>query len=326
MKNRVLEVLGISYPIIEGGMAFIGDGKLAAAVSNSGGFGQVAAAGHGAKEFERQIEVAASLTDKPFGVNIPIGRMTIDHPYFHIIKAHKRKIKAVSLGAGDPRPFISALKEWGLKVMTVGGTVKHAIHAERYGADLFICEGFEAGGRNSPYELTLFSLLPQVAKAVQLPIAAAGGISNAQGVLAALALGAEGVQIGTRFIASHESPAHMEYKTKLVEAKDMDTIVLERSIGRVNRVIRTNIADEILELEKETPSFEQLYPHINGLRNKAAAIDGNLNEGWLHSGQSAGLIDSVESVQDIIEDIVNGLTINEQKVSAFISELENVIE
>jgi enoyl-[acyl-carrier protein] reductase II len=318
VKNRIAELLDVAFPIIEGGMAFIGDGKLAAAVSNAGGFGQVAASGHGVQGFERQIEIAASLTKKPFGVNVPISRMTIEHSYFEVIRKHKDKIKAVSLGAGDPRPFIAPLKSWGLRVMVVGGTVRHAINAEKYGADLFICEGFEAGGRNSPNELTLFSLIPQVAEAVEIPVAAAGGISNAKGVLAAIALGAEGVQIGTRFIASHESPAHVRYKQKLVEAKDIDTVVLERSIGGINRVIRTKLPEEVLELEKKQPLFEELYPYINGLRNRAAAIEGNLEDGWIHSGQSAGLIRSVASVEEIVAEIIDELKGHEQNVSAFV--------
>lgn len=316
MRNRVKDLLDVEFPIIEGGMAFVGDGKLAAAVSNAGGFGQVAASGHGIKGFESQIEIAASLTEKPFGVNVPISRMTLDHPYFKIIHLHKDKIKAVSLGAGDPRPFIAPLKSWGIRVMVVGGTVRHAINAEKYDADLFICEGFEAGGRNSPSELTLFSLIPQVEKAISIPVVAAGGISNGKGVLAAIALGAEGVQIGTRFIASHESPAHNAYKQKLVEAKDVDTIVLERSIGGINRVIKTKLPEEILELEKTLASFEQLYPYINGLRNRAAAIEGNLEEGWLHSGQSVGLIKSVESVESIINEIVTEVKEHEQNICA----------
>lgn len=321
MRNRISAILNIPYPIIEGGMAYIGDGTLAAAVSNAGGFGQVAAAGHTPKEFKRQIELASSLTDKPFGVNVPISRITMDHEYFSIIYEHRHLLKAVSLGAGDPRPFIEPLKKWGLKVIAVGGTVKHAINAKAFGADIFVCEGFEAGGRNSPHELTLFSLLPQVKKAVDLPIVAAGGIVDAQGIVAAFSLGAEGVQMGTRFIASKESPAHDHYKNKLVEAGDVDTIVLERSIGRVNRVIRDKLPEQVLMLEKGSPSFEELYPYINGLRNKAAAVEGNLEQGWLHTGQAAGLIDSISSVEDIMLNLIKELNHIQNKVSVSIKEI-----
>ncbi|OLN21280.1 2-nitropropane dioxygenase [Domibacillus antri] len=318
MRNRISAVLDVSFPIIESGMAFIGDGTLAAAVSNAGGFGQVAAAGHSTKEFKKQIETASSLTNKPFGVNVPISRVTIEHEYFSIIYEYRHLLKAVSLGAGDPRPFIEPLKKWGLKVIAVGGTVKHAVNAETHGTDIFVCEGFEAGGRNSPYELTLFSLLPQVAKAVSLPVAAAGGIVDGKGVLAAFSLGAEGVQMGTRFIASKESPAHAHYKKRLVETTDTDTVILERSIERINRVIRDKLPNEILSLEKAPTSFEELYPYINGLRNKAAAIDGNLEDGWLHTGQSAGLIDSIDSVEDIIQNVMKELKTARQKESVSI--------
>ena len=218
-----------------------------------------------------------------------------------MIKEKKNDIYAVSLSSGDPRPHVSFFQNLGIKVMVVVGTVKHALNAEKAGADLVICEGFEAGGRNSPYELTLFSLIPQVKKAVSIPVVAAGDISNGAGMLAALALGADGVQIGTRFIATKECAAHEHYKQTLVDANDSDTTIIERSIGGVNRVVKSSFVDQVLELEKQAISLLDLFPFINGYKNKLGALEGNLSDGWVHAGQSVGLIDSVLSVQDLMK-------------------------
>ncbi|BCU80607.1 enoyl-ACP reductase II [Polycladomyces abyssicola] len=315
-KNRVAEILQVRYPIIEGGMAYVGNGELAAAVSNAGGFGQVAASGRTPEDFEEQIQIASSRTDKPFGVNIPISKYFVNDSYFRVVEAHKDRIQAISLGSGDPRPYIPYFKELGLKVMVLVGSVKHAVNAEKSGADIVICEGFEAGGRNSPFELTLFSLVPQVRRAVRIPVVAAGGIVTGHGVVAAMALGAEGVQMGTRFIATKECPAHEHYKRKLLEAEDNDTVIIERSIGGVNRVLNTPYVNQITELEKNQPAFDQLYPLINGRRNRIAAIDGHINDGWLHAGQSVGLITSIMSAGEVIQQILQevkecGLRLNQ---------------
>ncbi|ARK28900.1 NAD(P)H-dependent flavin oxidoreductase [Halalkalibacter krulwichiae] len=314
-KNRVSELFNIKYPIIEGGMAQVGDGHLAAAISNQGGLGQIAISGMNPIKFREELELALLETSNPIGVNIPISGFFSYNDYFDVIKEKKDRITAVSLSSGDPRPYIPFLKELGIKVMVVVGTVKHAVNAEKAGADLVICEGFEAGGRNSPYELTLFSLIPQVCKAVSIPVVAAGGISNGAGVLAAFALGADGVQIGTRFIATKECSAHDHYKKLLVQSKDSDTVVIERSIGGVNRVVKSEYVNRVLQLEKQVESFEQLFPYINGYKNKLGAIQGNLEEGWVHAGQSVGLIDSVISVEELFKEIVQ--EVNESYQSLF---------
>lgn len=302
--NRICEILEIDYPIIEGGMAYVGNGELAAAVSNGGGFGQVAVSGRTEEDFEKQIEIAHSLTHKPFGVNIPISGYFTHNPYFEVIEKHKEKLKAISLASGDPRPYIPYFKEMGLKILVLVGSVKHALNAEKAGADIVICEGFEAGGRNSPYELTLFGLVPQVSKAVSIPVVAAGGITAGQAAVAALALGAEGVQMGTRFIATKECQAHPNYKQLLVDAEDTATTVVERSVGRVNRVIKNSYIHKVVEIESFSPTSEGLYPYISGSKNRISALEGHLEEGWVHAGQGVGLIQSIESATDVIREII----------------------
>ncbi|MGJ9383154.1 NAD(P)H-dependent flavin oxidoreductase [Salipaludibacillus sp. CF4.18] len=320
-RNRVTKLLDIRYPIIEGGMAQIGDGNLAAAISNEGGLGQIAISGLSPKQLRQEIELAVSKTPFPIGVNIPISGHFSYNEYFDVIKENKGQISAVSLSSGDPRSYIPFFKELGMKVMVVVGTVKHAKNAEIAGADLVICEGFEAGGRNSPYELTLFCLIPQISKAVSIPVVAAGGISSGSGMLAALVLGADGVQIGTRFIATKECSAHESYKQLLVNSKDSDTIIMERSIGGVNRVVRSNYVDHVLQLEKRALTFEELFPFINGYKNKLGAKLGNLEEGWVHAGQSVGLIDSIVSVENLFIQLMNELKQSYQSLSQNVEQL-----
>ncbi|WP_100401021.1 NAD(P)H-dependent flavin oxidoreductase [Bacillus sp. FJAT-44742] len=303
-NNKVTQLLGIQYPIIEGGMAHIGDGQLAAAVTNAGGLGQVAVSGFSPKKFQEEINIATSLTKGSLGVNIPISNFFNTKDYFSVIEQEKDKIKAVSLSSGDPRPHIPVLKEMGFRVLVVVGSVQHALKAEEAGADIVICEGFEAGGRNSPLELTLFSLIPAIEDKLSIPVVAAGGISSGKGILGALALGAEGVQIGTRFIATIESRAHDSYKQELVLSNEESTTVVERSIGGINRVIKSEFVEKIKQVEEDQSSFQELYPYINGQRNRMAAIDGILSEGWVHAGQGTALISNVDTTKNVIDEMV----------------------
>lgn len=303
MENRVCKLLGIEFPIIQGGLAYVGNGSLAAAVSNGGGFGQVGTAGRTPENFKEQVRIAAELTDKPFGANLPISEHSDNTPYIEAILEVKDKLTAVSLSAGNPKPLVPVFKEAGLKVMIMTASVRHSLKAQEMGADLIVCEGFEAGGHDSPLELTLFSLIPQVVRAVQVPVVAAGGIANGRGVVAAFALGTEGVQLGTRFVATKECEAHDNYKKLLLEAGDDATVVMERSIGRVTRVLKSPFVDTILEFEKTRPTVEQLLPYIRGVNNKIAAIEGRVGEGWLNCGQSVGLIDSIESASDVVRNL-----------------------
>lgn len=302
--NRVCEILGIQYPILEGGLAYVGNGTLAAAVSNGGGFGVVGSAGRSAEDFRKQIKIASEQTNHPFGVNLPLSQHSDNSKYIEAILENKGVIKAVSISAGNPRPLIPIFKEAGFKVIVLASTAYHAMRAEQAGADIIVCEGFEAGGHLGPAELTLFSLIPQAVKAVSIPVVAAGGISNGQGILAAFALGAEGVQLGTRFVATTECQAHEAYKQLLLDANDDATVVLERSIGRALRVLKGPYVQEILDLEKNNNiTVEALLPYIKG-KNKVAAIDGKTGEGWLNCGQAVGLIDKIESATTVVRNLV----------------------
>ncbi|GAX88451.1 NAD(P)H-dependent flavin oxidoreductase [Effusibacillus lacus] len=320
MRNRVCELLGIQYPIIQGGLAYVGNGALAAAVSNGGGFGQVGTAGRSPENFKEQVRIAAESTDKPFGVNLPVSEHSDNTPYIEAILEVKDKLTAISLSAGNPKPLVPLFKQAGLKIMIMTASVKHALKAQELGADLVICEGFEAGGHNSPLEMTLFSLIPQVSRELQVPVVAAGGIANGQGVVAAFALGAEGVQLGTLFVATKECEAHDNYKKLLIEAKDDATMVMERSIGRVTRVLKSPFAQKILEFEKTRPTVEELLPYILGRNNRVAAIEGRIEEGWMNCGQGVGLIDTIDSAADVVRRLAR----EAREVSANLDILQNV--
>jgi enoyl-[acyl-carrier protein] reductase II len=305
MNNRVCVILDIEHPVIEGGLAYVGNGTLAAAVSNGGGFGVVGSGGRTPEDFEQQILIAASLTDKPIGVNLPISEHSDNDPYIKIIVENNCLIKGISISAGNPKPFIPIFKDVGLKVMVYVGSVKHAKKAEELGADIVICEGYEAGGHNSPLELTIFSLIPQVSEAVQIPVVAAGGIANGKGMVAAMVLGADGIQMGTRFVATKECQAHENYKNYLIEINDAATVVMARSIGNVFRVAKSPFSEKVINFEKTSkPSMKEILPYIRGNVNKHAAIDGKLEEGWLNCGQSVGLITSIDSAEDVVKNTI----------------------
>ncbi|MFD2168765.1 NAD(P)H-dependent flavin oxidoreductase [Tumebacillus lipolyticus] len=304
MKQRLLELLGIEYPIIEGGMAYIGDGKLAAAVSNAGAFGQVGSAGRSLADFELQIQIACEQTDRPFGINLPIGEHSDPRERVEMILKYKDQISGVSISAGNPRPFIPVFKEAGLPVMVVVSTAMHAAKAEQAGADILIAEGTEAGGHNGPAELTTFALVPQAVSAVQIPVIAAGGIVDGRGLAAALALGAAGVQLGTRLVATEESPAHDRYKRAIVAAQGEDTTMIERSIGHVTRVLKGEYIEEVLRFEKTGPTPESLYPYIKGEKNRLAVLEGRLEDGYAYSGQGCGLITEILPVERVISTMV----------------------
>lgn len=302
--NRLCQILGIEYPVIEGGLAYVGNGLLAAAVSEGGGFGQVGCSGRTPENFAEEIRIAAKHTKKPFGVNVPLSKHRDNGPYFRVIEEHKHLIKAVSLGAGNPKPWIPYLKELGLAVIVMTSTVKHARSAEAAGADIVVSEGYEAGGKNGTAELTTMALIPQVVQAVSIPVVAAGGIADGRGMAAALALGAQGVQMGTRFVATTECEAHENYKRLLVEAGDDATFIMSRSLGSSVRAYRNAYAEQVFELERTNPDPERILPLISGKRNAIAALDGDFENGYVNAGQSAGLIRSIESASDVVRKTV----------------------
>ncbi|WP_233522522.1 NAD(P)H-dependent flavin oxidoreductase [Peribacillus glennii] len=301
--NRICELLEIEVPVLEGGLAYVGNGLLAAAVSNGGGFGQVGSAGRTPENFENEILVASEATNNPFGVNIPISQHTDFSPYLEIIKKHRELIKAVSLGAGNPKNLVPYLKDNGLLVLILTSTAIHSVKAEKLGADVIVCEGYEAGGSNGPSELTTFTLVPQVKQAVSIPVIAAGGIVDGRSMAAALILGADGVQMGTRFVATEECEAHTHFKEEILAAKDDSTMIMTRMLKGPLRVLKNEYAEQVYESEKITPTLENVLPRVRGTYNKLAMLDGDLKGGFMSCGQVASLIEEIDSAETVVKRI-----------------------
>lgn len=313
MRNRVTSLLGCTYPIIEGGLAYVGNGLLAAAVSNGGGFGQVGSGGRSPEAFAEEIEIAVQHTKRPFGVNVPISEHRDSTPIFDVIAQYRQQLRAVSLSAGNPIPFITPMKALGLVVLTLASTPRQALKAEHGGADAVICEGTEAGGHDGPTELTTMTLVPAVKQAVSIPVIAAGGIVNGDTAAAAICLGADAVQMGTRFVATVECVAHPHYKEALVRAAGEDTRVMERSLGRITRVLNSPFVERILQQEHAPAADrDELLPLIAGRNNRIAAIEGQLENGWLNCGQNVGLVSGImpaaEVVQEVYQDVMRVLS------------------
>lgn len=298
-NTRLCELLNIKYPIIQGGMAWAATHELAQAVSEAGGLG-IIAAGNAPKDVIREeIKKLRESTDKPFGVNIMLMSPFADDIMDLVCE---EKVPVVTTGAGNPGKYISKLKSSGIKVIPVVPTVALARRLEREGADALIVEGTEAGGHIG--ELTTMALVPQISSAVNIPVIAAGGIADGRGFLAALSLGAEAVQIGTRFVCSTECIAHDNYKEKIIKAKDRDAIVTGRSTGYPVRVLKNKFTKDYLKLEEEGIPFEELEK-LGAGRLRSAVIDGDMDNGSVMAGQVAGVISDVKSCKDIILNIIN---------------------
>ena len=298
MKTRVTELLNIEYPVIQGGMAWVADANLAAHVSKAGGMGFIGAANAPAEWVKEQIHIARKITDKPVGVNIMLLSDYADEIAQLVIDEH---IEAVTTGAGNPSKYMKAWKEAGIRVIPVVASVALARMMERAGADAVVAEGMESGGHIGAQ--TTMTLVPQVADAVQIPVIAAGGIADGRGMAAAFMLGAEGVQMGTRFVVAKESIVHPNYKERVIKAKDIDSEVTGMSTGHPIRVLRNQMSREYLKMEKEGASFEELE-HLTLGSLRKAVIDGDVVNGSLMAGQSAGMVKKEESCKEIIEDVV----------------------
>lgn len=298
MKTKITELLGIEYPIIQGGMAWVAEYHLAAAVANAGGLGLIGAASAPPEVVRDQIRKAKELTDKPFGVNIMLLNPNADEVAKIVVE---EGIKVVTTGAGNPAKYMDMWKGAGVKVIPVVASVGLAKLMERAGADAVVAEGMESGGHIG--STTTMALVPQVVDAVSIPVIAAGGIADGRGIAAAMMLGAEGVQIGTRFVVAKESIVHPAYKEKVVKAKDIDSEVTGMSTGHPVRQIRNKMTREYLKLEKEGASFEQLeYLTLGSLRK--AVIDGDVVNGTLMAGQIAGLVKKEQTCQEMIEEMM----------------------
>lgn len=296
MKN-ITELLNIKYPVIQGAMANISTFELVSAVSNAGGLGVIASSGNDADWVRNQIKKTKELTDKPFGVNI---LMLSPHAKDIAQVVIEEQVKVVTTGAGNPGPFIEEWKKAGIIVIPVVPSSGLARRMERSGADAVIAEGMEAGGHIG--KMTTMALVPQVVDSVKIPVIAAGGIADARGMLAAFSLGAKGIQAGTLFLTTLECPIHDNYKTMVIKAKDIDTVITGSDKAPV-RIIKNQMATEYLRLEKAGASFEELENITLGSLRKAV-VDGNMDEGSFMAGQISGLIKEVKTVKDVIETLV----------------------
>ena len=284
MKTKVTELLQIEYPIIQGGMAWVAEHHLAAAVSEAGGFGLIGAASAPPEIVREEIRKAKELTDKPFGVNIMLLNPNADEVAKIVVE---EGIQAVTTGAGNPEKYMPMWKEAGVKVIPVVASVAMAKRMERYGADAVVAEGMEAGGHIG--NQTTMALIPQIVDAVNIPVIAAGGIGDGRGVAASFMLGAEGVQMGTRFVVADESIVHDNYKDRIVKAKDIDSVVTGQSTGHPVRCLRNQMTKEYIKKEQEGVPFEELERMTLGSLRKAV-MDGDILNGTVMAGQIAGLV------------------------------------
>lgn len=295
--NRICEILNIKYPIIQGGMAWVADSNLAAAVSNAGGFGIIGTGSATADIVKKEIENCRKLTDKPFGVNVMLMSPNADEVIDLIIE---EKPAGITTGAGNPAKYMDRLKEAGIKVIPVVPTVALAQRMEKLGADAVIAEGTEAGGHIG--ELTTMVLVPQVAEALNIPVIAAGGVADGRGIAASFALGAEGVQIGTRFICSEECNIHQNYKDAVLKAKDRDAVVTGRPTGHPVRTLKNKLAKKFLKMEKEGASPEELEKLGAGAL-RLAVVEGDKDGGSFMAGQSAAMVREIKPCKEIVEEI-----------------------
>lgn len=298
MQTEITKLLGIDAPIIQGGMAWVAEHHLAAAVSNAGGLGLIGGANAPGEVVRQEIRAARELTDKPFGVNVMLMS-----PHAEAISdiVVEEGVKVVTTGAGSPEKYMKKWKEAGIVVIPVVASVALARRMERTGADAVVAEGTESGGHIG--EITTMALVPQVADAVKIPVIAAGGIGDGRGLAAALMLGAKAVQIGTRFVVAEEAVVHEAYKDRILAAKDIDSAVTGRSHGHPVRSLRNAMTREYGKLEAEGKSFEELeYLTLGTLRN--AVVDGDVVHGTVMAGQIAGLVNKKQSCKEIVQEMV----------------------
>ncbi|MBO5459991.1 MAG: enoyl-[acyl-carrier-protein] reductase FabK [Lachnospira sp.] len=298
MKTRITEMLGIEYPVIQGGMAWVANAQLAANVSKAGGIGFIGAANAPAEWVRDEIRKAREITDKPIGVNVMLLSDYADEVAQVVCE---EKVNAVTTGAGNPAKYMSKRKEAGIKVIPVVASVALARMMERAGADAVVAEGMESGGHIG--EQTTMALLPQIVDAVQIPVIGAGGIGDGRGVAAAFMLGAEAVQMGTRFIVAKESTVSQEYKDRVIAAKDIDSVVTGRSTGHPVRSLRNTMTKEYLEMEKNGAQFEELERLTLGALRKAV-VEGDVKMGTVMAGQIAGMIKKEQTCEEIIKELM----------------------
>ncbi|MEH7177508.1 NAD(P)H-dependent flavin oxidoreductase [Neobacillus vireti] len=305
-ETRITKLLGIRYPIIQGGLAYLAYSELASAVSNAGGLGQITAMSLSTpSELREEIIKTREKTDKPFGVNFAIG----DHgrSFTHMLQvAVDEEVPVISMTGGNPTPIFNELAGVDVKKLVLVASKKQAIKAEKLGADAVMVVGQEGGGHLGRDDVGTMVLVPQVVDAVSIPVIASGGIGDGRGLLAALALGAEGIEMGTRFIATEECVhANHAYKQKIVESEETDTVVIKRSIGAPARAIRNQWTDKIISAEQELPTYENLKDLISGNANKRFIYEGSEEQGFGWAGQVIGRIRDVKPVSQLISDMIH---------------------
>ena len=298
MKTRITELLGIEYPIIQGGMAWVAESHLAAAVSAAGGLGLIGGANAPAEVIRNYIREVKAVTDKPFGVNVMLMSPYADEGAKVIVE---EGVKVVTTGAGNPEKYMEMWKAAGIKVIPVVASVALAKRMERYGADAVVAEGTESGGHIG--EATTMTLVPQVVDAVSIPVIAAGGIGDGRGIAAAFMLGAEAVQMGTRFLVAKECTVHQNYKDRVLKAKDIDSTVTGRTHGHPVRCLRNQMTREYVKLENEGKSFEELeYLTLGTLRK--AVQEGDVTNGTVMAGQIAGMVSKEQTCKEMIDEMM----------------------
>ena len=285
-KTELCDLLGIQYPILQGGMVWVSYNELCAAVSNSGGLGILAGGSMTADELREEIRLVKEKTDKPFGANIPVVKPDSESL---VNVAIEEEVDIISTSAGNPKRFTQKIHDAGLKVIHVSPSPQLAAKAAEAGVDAIVAEGIEAGGHDGFEEITTMALVPQVVEKVTIPVVAAGGIANGRGFVAALALGAKGIQMGTRFVATHEASGHTNFKEAILNANDAGTVITGRRLGPT-RCVRNRLTEEILEAESKGATPEELFQLIGMGRSRRATQEGDVEEGTIYCGQIAGLI------------------------------------
>jgi enoyl-[acyl-carrier protein] reductase II len=311
MENMVTKLFGIEYPIVQAGMVWNSGWKLASAASNAGILGLIGAGSMYPDVLRTHIQKCKAATTSPFGVNIPMLYPNIEELMQIIVE---EGVKIVFTSAGNPKTWTSWLKERGIVVVHVVSSLKFALKAQEAGVDAIVAEGFEAGGHNGRDETTTFALIPMVRRQVTIPLIAAGGIATGNGMMAAMALGADGVQIGSRFVTSKESSAHDAFKKAVILAKEGDTQLTLKELAPV-RLLKNKFYHDLQALYKTTPTSEDLRDLLGRARAKRGMFEGDLEEGELEIGQISGLIDKIETVSDIVESIMTEFKACQTRIS-----------
>jgi enoyl-[acyl-carrier protein] reductase II len=311
--NKITQLFNIKYPIIQGGMIWNSGYKLASAVSNAGGLGLIGAGSMYPEVLREHIQKCKKATNKPFGVNVPMLYPNIEEIMKIIIE---EGVKIVFTSAGNPKTWTTFLKEKGITVVHVVSSSVFALKAQDAGVDAVVAEGFEAGGHNGREETTTFTLIPMVKEKIKIPLIAAGGIANGRGMLAAMVLGADGVQVGSRFAASVESSAHENFKNKILETKEGETQVTLKELAPV-RLIKNKFYDDVQDLYKKCPTKDELATLLGRARAKRGMFEGDLDEGELEIGQIAGLIHEIKPASEIISEIIEDFKLAKNELKKF---------